>query len=70
MKWILILGIPWGSAMNVNGISATTGVFEDERACVAALDRAKRVKNWQRPADVEGFCVPSATAGEAGKTGE
>ena len=69
MKWILILGIPWGSPLNVNGISATTATFDDERACVAALETAQRIKDWQRPADVKGFCVPSASEATPRKEG-
>ncbi|EGK73347.1 hypothetical protein METUNv1_00525 [Methyloversatilis universalis FAM5] len=61
MKWILILGIPWGSALSVDGVSLTTATFDDQRACEAALDKAKAVRRWKDRATPDGLCVPSAS---------
>lgn len=61
MKWILILGIPWGSALSVDGVSVTTATFDDQRACEAALEKAKAVRRWNYRATPDGLCVPSSS---------
>lgn len=61
MKWILILAVPWGSIMGVEGMTATTATFDDKPACEAALASAKKFKRMHVRSEIDGLCVPSAS---------
>ena len=70
MKWILILAVPWGSPLHVNGTAVTTAVFDDKAACEAAIVAV--TTNRPRKMDTEyakGVCVPSASEAQPQKEG-